>query len=123
MTVVVVKSAVLFEVKSCRYNRITSTESQSLCMTTFSTSLTNPKDLLPQSHDCSYNVKRRMLASPPLRLHKRTHDPSTLLTYDIRLGSLKLHAPEAGYFTELIILYQLFRGTLFLPLVFRSLRQ
>jgi len=123
MTVVVAKSAVLFQVKSCKYNRIISTESQSLCVTAF----TKPKDLLPQSHDCIYNVKRRILPPPPLRLQKHidlcAHNSSTLLTYDLRLGSLMLHAPEAGYFMELILLYQLFRGNLFLTVVFRRLRQ
>jgi hypothetical protein len=123
MKVVVAKSVVLLQVKSCKYNRITSTESESLCVTAF----TEPKDLLPQSHNCIYNVKRRILPPPPLRLQKHTdlcaHNSSILLTYDLRLGSLTLHAPEAGYFIKLILLYQLFRGILFLTVVFKRLRQ
>ena len=38
----------------------------SFCMATFSASLTNLTVLLPQSHDLSYYVSRRILAGPPL---------------------------------------------------------
>jgi hypothetical protein len=38
----------------------------SFCMTTFSASLTNLTVLLPQSHDLSYYVSRRILARPLL---------------------------------------------------------
>ena len=48
------------------YSRITSIKSPSFCMTTFSASLTNLTALLPQSHDCTCYVSRRILA-PPLQ--------------------------------------------------------
>jgi hypothetical protein len=54
------------------YSRITYTKSPSLCMTTFSASLTNLTALLPKSHDCSCYVSRRIRASSPLWLQKHT---------------------------------------------------
>jgi hypothetical protein len=73
-------------------------------MTTFSASLTNITVLLPQSHDCSCYVSKRVLALSPLSLQKHTdlraHD---FLWHQLRLA--KLPAPEAGDFVELILLY------------------
>jgi hypothetical protein len=54
------------------YSRITSTQSPSFCMTTFITSLTNLTTLLPQSHECSCYLNRRILAPPPLWPQKHT---------------------------------------------------
>jgi len=56
-----------------QYSRIISTKSPSICMTTFSTSLTYLTVLLPQSHDCSYYVSRRILAPPQFQLLEHTH--------------------------------------------------
>jgi hypothetical protein len=49
-----------------KYSRITSTRSPSLCMTTFSASLTNLTALPPQSDDCSCCVGTGTLELPPL---------------------------------------------------------
>jgi hypothetical protein len=54
------------------HSRITSIKTPSFCMTTFSNSLTTLTTLLPQSHDCSYYVSRRIPALAPLWLHKHT---------------------------------------------------
>ena len=91
-----------------KYNRITSTKSPSAFMTTFSASLTNLTALLPQSHDRSCYVSRRMPAPPPLWLRKHTdlraHDfahPANLW----RQPRLANHtAAKAGHFVELILL-------------------
>jgi hypothetical protein len=56
-------------------------------MTTFSTSLTKPTVLLPQSLDSSCYVSRRTLARPPLRLQKHTDLREVLiLTHDRTSG-------------------------------------
>jgi hypothetical protein len=55
------------------YNRSTSKKSPTICMTTFSTSLTNLTALPRQQHDSSYYVIRWILTSPPLWLQKHTH--------------------------------------------------
>jgi hypothetical protein len=61
-----------------RYSRIKSIKPPSFCMTTFSATLTNLMVLLPQSHNCSFYVSRRILISPPFWLQKhmyiRAHD-------------------------------------------------
>jgi hypothetical protein len=57
-------------VTSLIYSRITSTKSPSFCMTTFSASLAKLTALLPQSHDCSCYVSRRILTPPSLWLQK-----------------------------------------------------
>jgi len=53
-------------------------KSPSFCMTLFSASFTDLTAILPQSHDCTCYVSRRILAPPPLRLQKhadpRAHD-------------------------------------------------
>jgi len=78
-------------------------------MKTFSARLTNLTVLLPQSHDCSYYVSRRILTPPSLLLQKHTDLLHTTLRIlqasDISLGSLTLPAPEAGDFVELLLLY------------------
>ena len=69
---------IFFNIPHCWCGRTTSTRSPSFCVTTFSASLTNLTVLLPQSHDCSCYIRRRILAHPPLRLQKhadlRAHD-------------------------------------------------
>jgi hypothetical protein len=94
---------------SLKYSTITSTESPSFSMTTFSASLTILTVVLPQSHDCSCYVSRTVLAPPPLWLQKHTliyahTTPRTLPGCDTCLGSLKSPAPAAGDFVELILL-------------------
>ena len=54
------------------YSSITSTKSQSFCMTTFSASLTKLTSLLPQTSDWSCCVSRQILAPPLLWLQKHT---------------------------------------------------
>jgi len=54
------------------HTSITTTKCPSFCMTTISTSLTNPTAVLPQSRDCSCYVSRPILAYPPLWLQKHT---------------------------------------------------
>ena len=54
------------------YSRITSTKSLSICMTTFSASLTNRTVLLLQSRARSCYVSTPIVALPPLWLQKRT---------------------------------------------------
>lgn len=49
------------------YSNITSTKSPSLCVVTFSASLTHLTSLLPQSHECSWYVSRT-LTPPPIWL-------------------------------------------------------
>jgi hypothetical protein len=66
------------------YSGITSTKSPSFCVTTFSASLTKLMALLPQSHDCSCYVSRRIMKHPPLWLPKRT---------DLRAHNL-VHSPD-----------------------------
>jgi hypothetical protein len=59
--------------------------------------------LLPQSHYCSYCVSRQSGYRNTLIY---THmNLCALLTCDIILGLLTLHAPEAGDCVELILLY------------------
>jgi hypothetical protein len=76
----------------------------------FSASLTNVTVPLPQSHDYSCYVSRRILAPPPPRPQKHTylraHDRA--LSRLVTSGSLILPAPETGNFVDLILLY-LFR--------------
>ena len=71
---------------------------------------------LPQSHDCSCYVSRRILTLPPVRLQKQTNKPRTYkhshkqfraLSQRVnnRLGSGMLSAPQAGNFMESILLY------------------
>ena len=55
-----------------RYIRIASTKSPSFSIMTFSVLLTNCGVLLPQSHDYSCYISRRILVRPPLWLHKHT---------------------------------------------------
>jgi len=79
-------------------------------MTTISASLTNLTALLPQSHDCSCYVNRRILTPAPLQLleKKMTCAHKTLRNHpacDNSLGSLTLPAPELGDFVELLFLY------------------
>jgi len=87
------------------YSGITSTKFPSFCVTSFSTSLTNLSFLLPQSRDCSCNVRRPILAPPPLWLSYAHTTSRTLPTCDISLGSLTSPASEAGDFVEFILLY------------------
>jgi hypothetical protein len=93
----------------CMCSRITSTESLSFCMTTFSASLTILKTRLPLSHDCSCYVSRRSVAPAWLWLQKHTdaraqffaHSPD--VWHQLRLGTL--HAIEAGDFVEIFLQY------------------
>jgi len=61
-----------------RSNRFTSTKPPSFCLIIFGGSLTILTALLRQSHDFSYHVNRRILATlpppppPPHRFHKHT---------------------------------------------------
>jgi hypothetical protein len=72
-------------------SRITSINSPSFFMTTFSASLTKCMILLPQSHDCSCYMSRPILAAPTSRLQQytdlRTHD---FAHTKIRLGKVTL---------------------------------
>jgi len=54
------------------YSRITSTKFPSVCMATFSASLTALSFLLPQSRDCSCYVSSWIMSHPKLWLQKRT---------------------------------------------------
>jgi hypothetical protein len=91
----------IFRYRRNCYSRITSTKSQSSCMSTYSSSLTNLTVLLPQSHDCSYYVSRKTLVpftpsdcrNTLIYGHANLHN---LPTCDISLCSLKLPTPEAG---------------------------
>jgi hypothetical protein len=85
----------------------------SFCMTTFSASLTNLTVLLPQSR---YYASRRILAPPPLWLHKytglRAHEFAHLLrlanvtcAWSWKLYGINLLIPteqEAGCATEMV---------------------
>jgi hypothetical protein len=82
--------------------RITPTKSPSFCMTTFSASLTNLTGLLHPPSDCSFNVSRRILAPPLLWLQKHT-DQRALFSCVVGEGSLKLPAPRAADFVDLIL--------------------
>jgi len=67
--------------------------------------LANLVAFLPQSHDRSHQVSRRILAPPPVCRNTLIYAHTTLrtfLTCDISLGSLTLPAPEAGDIEELI---------------------
>jgi len=76
-----------------------------ILLETYSTILTTPMVLLPQSHDCSYYVSRRHLVPDTWHL-LCPHYRKTLiyahmalrpaLSWDIKLGSLKSPAPVAG---------------------------
>jgi len=57
-----------FSVLHTYYSKITSTKSPSFCITTFSANFADLTIPLPQSHDCSCYVSRRILAPPPLWL-------------------------------------------------------
>ena len=94
-------------ISGCRsgYSRIASTKSLSFCVTTCSANLTNITVLLSQSHDSNYDVDRRILALPPLRLQKQIDVLALSGFCDISLGLLTLSATEAGDFVELILLY------------------
>jgi hypothetical protein len=93
-----------------RYSRIIFTKSPSFYIKTVSESLTNLTAILPQSHDCSCYVSRRILAPPSFWLQKHTdvraHDFEHYAKSDISLGLLSLPAPEAGDLVELILLYE-----------------
>lgn len=54
------------------YSRITSTKFPSVCIATFSASLTTLSFRLPQSRDCSCHISSRRLAPPQLWMQKRT---------------------------------------------------
>jgi len=56
------------------YSRITSRKSLSFCVTSFSTSLTNPTTLLPKHDDCVCYVNRWILAPPQFWLQEDTDD-------------------------------------------------
>jgi hypothetical protein len=71
------------------YSKITSTNSPSFCMTTFSVSLIHITASLPQTHDFLYCVIRRKLTPPPLRLHNHTD----LRAYDFAHPSDLWHQP------------------------------
>jgi hypothetical protein len=89
---------------------ITSAKSPSFCMTTFRAGLTNLTALLPQSHDSSCYIIRRIVAPPPHWLHTLNYAHTTTRTLpscDVRLGWLMFPAPEAGDFVGLILLYAL----------------
>jgi hypothetical protein len=72
-----------------------------------STSLTNPMVLLPQSCDCSYCVRRQLLALPLLDCGNMliyAHVTSHILTAcDISMHLLTLPVPKAANFVELIL--------------------
>jgi hypothetical protein len=88
------------------YSRITSTMSQSFCVTTSSASLTELTPLLPQSRDCSCYVSRQILAPAPLWLQKHTDlRAHEFAHFDFSLHSLTLSAPEVWDVVELILLY------------------
>jgi hypothetical protein len=55
------------------YSSTASSKSLSFCTTVFSLFLTNNTALVPQSHDCSCYVSRRILAPAPLWLQKHNH--------------------------------------------------
>ena len=103
------------EVLIC-YSRITSKMTPSLDKPAFSDRPTKLTVSLPQSHDCSCYVSRRILTLPPVRLQKQTNKPRTYkhshkqfraLSQRVnnRLVSGKLSAPQAGNFMESILLY------------------
>jgi len=88
--------------------------------TTFSASSTSLTVYFLQSCDCNCYVSREILAPPWFWLQKYWHlrgadcrntltyahtTRSTLPTYETSLDSLNLHAPEAGDFLEVILLY------------------
>jgi len=79
-----------FPVLHTYYSRITSTKSPSFCITTFSANLAHLTIPLPQSHDCSCYVRRRILVPPPLgciiTLIYAHMTSRTVLTCDIILG-------------------------------------
>jgi hypothetical protein len=92
------------------YSRITSTKCPSPCMTIFSVSFANRKFLLPLSHNCSSYIN----ADDYWHRHRSdcrstltyTHTNSrTFMTCDIRIGSLKLPAPEARDFVGIRLQY------------------
>jgi len=60
----------IFRTNSDKGSRITFANFPSFCMATFSVSGTKFMVLLPQSHNCSYYVRRRILAPTPLWLQK-----------------------------------------------------
>ena len=80
---------------SWNYSRITSTKSPPFCVTTFRASLCTCRTaILPQSHDFSSDVSRRILAPSPhslISVHKSSR------TCDISLGSLILSATIQVY--------------------------
>ena len=55
-----------------KYGRITSTQSPSFYMATFSASLTEHTDFLPHSRDCSCYVSGPIPTPPPLWMRKHT---------------------------------------------------
>jgi len=67
-----------------RYSRITSTKSLSFCITTFSASVTNLKDSLPQTRDYSSYLS----SSTALRLQKTNWSMRAQLSTLSRLGTL-----------------------------------
>jgi len=89
------------------YIRVTSIKSPSLCMTTFSASLTYLTVLFPQSHDCSSHVNRPTLTPPSLWRQKHTD----LRTHDIAHSPNWCDQPRlanvtcACSFVELSLLY------------------
>ena len=66
------KMVLFFKGQSSAKSNITLTKSQSICITTFSASLTNLTLLLRQSRDSSCYVSRPILAPPPLWLQEHT---------------------------------------------------
>ena len=96
------------------YIRIASTKSSSFSFITFSFLLINCRDLLPQSPDYSCYVSRRLLAPPPLWLHRHTDIGTTkpsLSTCDITLVSIMLPCSGPSVHVQLILLYQAAHNT------------
>ena len=85
---------------------------KNFCTTSFSASLTNITTLLPQSRDCScYVSTSTALLAESTMIYTDTIS-RTLPTCNIILGSLTLHEPEAGDFTELILPHSSIRSSL-----------
>jgi len=77
------------------YSVIISTKSPSSCVTNFSASLANLTVHLPQSHDSSCYVSRRILAPHPLRLQKH----ADLRAHDFASPPVEWHRPKFAHCT------------------------
>ena len=84
------------------YRGITSTKSRSFCTTTFSASLAKLTILLPQWHDCSYELRNQMDNGTCTNLTAETSRPTG---DNFSHTPDWWHHPETGEFVKLILLY------------------